>query len=215
MADSKPDKIEQASRIWKETEGKISIRKLAREVNVSPSTIIRWKNNNWELKPSHGFGVKGNKNAVGHGPGKGSCNGFKTGAYAAIPLTSLSQDEHNILLNYDKDPVTLLDFEIGLMMVRQKRMLELLEQVKTERDLITEDISHIVVGRGATTDSPTLREHTKRRQSIIDKIVAIEEALTRVQDRTVHMILQRNKLYNENQEKQATSKELVTFVFKR
>ncbi len=215
MADLDTSKIEQASQIWKETEGQISIRKLAKKVGVSASTVTRWKNNGWKYSTKHGFGTKGNKNAAGHGPGKGNTNGIKTGAYAAIPLTSLSAEEHNILINYDKDPVIILDFEIGLMLIRQKRMLELLEQVKNERDLLTEDISHIMITKGATMNSPTLREHTKRRQCVVDKIIAIEEALTRVQDKTTHMVATRNKLYNESKEKQKVTNQPVTFVFNR
>ncbi len=218
MADYKIEAFNKACQIWKDSKGKIPIRRLAREVGVTAGTIARWRDNGWVQKSKRlGGAPKGSQNAKGHGAPKGSQNGLKTGAYSKIDISTLTPEETHMLLNYDKNPIKLLDFEIGLMLVRQKRMFELLEAVRADRDMITEEISHIAIETVFSPDNPSLKEQTKRRQALVDKIIAIEEALTKVQEKVVRAIESRNKLTEKQAEKkkETTKDSPINFVFNR
>ena len=89
MADYKVEAFNKACQIWKDSKGKIPIRRLARKVGVTAGTIARWRDNGWVQKSKRlGGGVKGNQNAKGHGAPKGSQNGLKTGAYSKIDISN-------------------------------------------------------------------------------------------------------------------------------
>lgn len=137
----------------------------------------------------------GNRNAVGHGGTPGNQNALKTGEYAAIWMDTLTEDEQALCDVIDTDPLTQIDENIRLLTIRERRMLANIKALKDKKDLAeTEEVYR--EDRNADGEL-RLKEMTRYRKLLIDKIILAEEALTRVQEKKLRAIETKYKMMKD------------------
>lgn len=164
----------------------------------------------------------GNKRAVGnkggHGGPPGNKKAVRTGEFETIWLDALDKDEQNLLEAIDTDPVTQADEAIALFALRERRMLKRIQRLtdgltEKQRSVLRElrtvkeakqvpdpktgkqttvvtDVEKMVVAKIETT---TIR--------VLEDILRVEDALTRVQGQKLKAIELKNRLTAEDEEK--------------
>lgn len=155
---------------------------IAKSLHVSPSTVRSWKRRDqWDadkhaVKPhsksekrSKG-GQPGNKNAA-YSDHAGNQNAVKTGEYARIMFDDLSEKEKALLEALPDDRREIMHNDLQILTIREKRMLQRIEDIMAAKD------AHSLV-RDSVTVSPMGKTTVDR--SAIERIMRIEEALTRV-----------------------------------
>ena len=211
MSRERSPKRELAFKLW--VEG-LRIRKLssiAKELDVTPELIRKWKyHDNWDKRPDPGprkrGAPKGSKNALGNkggGAPKRNDNAFKHGEYSAIWEDILTDDERVKLMFVETDPFKQAENEIRFLELRERRMLQLRAQIMDGWDgrsifSKSESFQRKIEGIG---DIPTFNEdgelvvekrietymqeveRTTKTPHKLERILAIEDALTRVQDK--------------------------------
>lgn len=148
---------------------------------------------------------KGNKNASGpHRPDgyRRNTNAVTTGEYQTIWLDAMDADEQALFQAIDTDPVSQIDEDIRLLTYRERRMLTYLNELKTQKDLaeqkdvyevrqvpviaeIYDDSTGAMRQEKITQSQKVLVEQTVQTKMLIDKILRVEEALTRVQEKKI------------------------------
>ena len=156
----------------------------------------------------------GNRNAVGHGGTPGNQNALKTGEYAAIWMDTLTEDEQALCDVIDTDPLTQIDENIRLLTIRERRMLANVKELKAKKDLAeTEEVYR--EDRNADGEL-RLKEMTRYRKLLIDKIILAEEALTRVQEKKLRAIETKYKILRDAEGKEkARHADAIAFTFNR
>ena len=145
-----------AFELWKNSNGKLALKEIANQLNVSDSQIRKWKNvDDWEGKLNSNVtnenkgnvtkkgAPKGNKNAVGHGAPKGNknavgnnggaplrnVNALKTGEYETIWLDCLSPEEQDLYEQIDTDELVQIEQTIRLLTIMERRKLVRIQQL--------------------------------------------------------------------------------------
>ena len=209
MARARNPQREEALRIYTESGGKIKLAEIAERLGLPANRIRKWKaEDKWERhkkeRSDSGKGSApkairkrgapvGNKNGVGHGAPRGNQNAVTTGEYSAIWMHALGDDERRLCEQVNKDPLTQIDETIQLLSLRELRMLNLREQLQAQRELAEYEDVFVY-----TKDSPHGRQkaRTKYTKPLIEKIITLEEALTRVQEKKLRAIETKQKLLN-------------------
>jgi len=211
MARARNPQREEALRIYTESGGKIKLAEIAERLGLPANRIRKWKaEDKWERHkkggaPARGGGgpaprggrggsaAVGNKNGVGHGAPRGNQNAVTTGEYSAIWMHALDDDERRLCESVDKDPLSLIDETIQLLSLRELRMLTRIEELRNQKDIAEHEDVFVY-----TKDNPTGRRkvRTKHTKLLIDKIILVEEALTRVQEKKLRAIETKQKLLN-------------------
>ena len=209
MADQ-PTKIEQARLL--RVSKRMSYGKIAELLGVAKSSICRWEKNGWELKK--GGAPKGNSNAKGHGPPKGSQNNLKTGYYEDISYDTMTDEEKALYLQVDTDPMQVLIRNLKSAPVRKRRMLRLMDKI--EGEIEEEELHQLEEEGGNLVTKRTVKEKTVRKHALLDRKIGIENAITMVEDlerknaEALYRIQEKVKEKNKAQEKKA-----IIFEFKR
>ena len=104
------------------------------------------KKNKWKRKSNRSKAQKGNKNAVGnrggHAPERNQ-NAVTTGEYANIFNSGLTDDESNFLDNYIiEDEKSILMQDLKILMIRRKRMMDRIEELKDKQREMTVNKIH-------------------------------------------------------------------------
>lgn len=227
MGRSRNPRRDEAYRMYIRSEGTKKLKDIADFLKVPSSRVRKWKaEDRWDeelakplgqrwLPPVHigppfgsqnalgnrgGPGGKvGNKNAAGHKGVRRNVNAMVTGEYATIWTDTLSEEERALLTGVDKDPLSQIDGTILLLTIRERRMMELLRALKAQRDLqgpgadLIEDTVRTVRMKG---DTVTNKEVLSERK-LTEKILAIEEALTRVQEKKIRAIEAKHRMMKE------------------
>ena len=190
MARAPDPRIEQAKEMYLAGEKLINI---AKQLDLPEGTVRRWKcTNKWgersngakSERSQKGTKVKrkrgaqpGNKNSSGGPPGNKKA--VKTGEFETLLFDCLDEEEKCLIERTPNDKQRLLVQEIGLLSVRERRMLKRIEAIKQSVGYLED---------GGTEDGTTLvsvevgEEETKKKyEGKLGQIQAIEEALTRVQ----------------------------------
>lgn len=177
-------------------------KQIAEKYGVSLSTVKSWAARYWKkegcnqedkkLQPrkkkvaTRGAQV-GNKNAVGHGGTgpPGNKNAVKTGEFETLLFDTLESDEKRLISSMPHDKEQLILQEIQLLTVRERRMLQRIENIKISAELIENEdsignMSLVKIQSGIEKGEET---HLKEYQGKLGQIQAVEEALTRVQAR--------------------------------
>lgn len=142
----------------------------------------------------------GNKNAVGNtgGAPKRNRNAVATGEYQTIWLDMMDETEQALIDSIDTDPVTQIDEDIRLLTFRERRMLQHLNDLKSQKDLVETKTMYEVKKvpvmtevyderMGKVRSVKTYKEEKsmvaqeEHKKMLIGQILRIEEALTRVQ----------------------------------
>lgn len=224
------------------SDGKITSVELAGLLGVSDSLMRKWKSlDKWsailamppEERRKHikahigapfgnknavgnpgGHGTIGNKNAVGHGPPKGTQNNLQTGEYEVISLDNLEEEEQQLYDSISCDPVELIDENIRLLKIRERRMLKRLTLLYQQKEKISLSQSSAEWGKHDEETAPRRKSITKTEQFLVDKIIQLEDALSRVQDRIMNAVERKCRLLD----KMSVSSEKghsITFSFDR
>ena len=175
-------------------------------------------------KNAAGHGApKGNKNSVGNRGGKGgpprNKKALKTGEHETIWLDTLDDDERELYEQIDTDPIIQADESIRMLSLRERRMLLRIQnlmsgltekgrRVLQERKAIKDPIAVYDEKTGKTTIVNRERfelvitelEETEGR--VIEDILRIEEALTRVQDKKAKWVDLKYRMEMIDEEKQ-------------
>lgn len=121
----------------------------------------------------------------GASPGapKGNKNAVTTGEREAVWLDVLPADEQQVYRVIDTDKLKQLDDEIRLTTIRERRMLQRIENLKQSAFTLVEYTE--TIGEEKGNDVNLLAE---KRQATLGQIQHIEEALTRVQAHKARLI---------------------------
>lgn len=186
-----------------------------KSVVQQPRNTVQQKNPNAvQQKPKPRGAPKGNRNSVGHGAPKGNQNAkghgapkrnqnaLKTGEYATIWMDSLDTEEQILHDMIDIDPVAQLDESIRITSIRERRMMKLLAELKGQRekpieperasDLADDVTKTIERSKGRNSSHSVIVE-----RRIMEKIIAIEDALTRMQKEKVRAIEAKHRLLKD------------------
>lgn len=128
-----------------------------------------------------------NRNAAGHGGTgpPGNKNALKTGEFEALFFHTLEPEERCLIGAMPTDKESLLLHEIQLLTVREKRMLQRIEDVRTaaESEKDEEPVPGMTIVKRQSGIDKDKETDMKEYQGKLGQIQAIEEALTRVQAR--------------------------------
>lgn len=154
----------------------------------------------------------GNKNSVGHKSStpRRNANALKTGEYKTIWLDALSDAEKAMYESIDTNPFAAIDETIRLLTLRERRMLIYLNDLQEQEQCETKEIYELqakpiianvydeITGEESeieiTQEQRTLIGKVEKRQPLIDHILAVEEALTRVQERKIRALETKNRM---------------------
>ena len=128
---------------------------------------------------------KGNRNAVYGGAPRGNHNGLSTGEHVRIDYDMLTSDEQEVVrkVALGVDYTGLTSMNLALLIVREQRMMRMIDDLRqrSERGMILDESvqGSNTAGAGQNTARSTHQSATVR--PVEDRILHIEEALTRVQ----------------------------------
>ena len=106
-------------------------------------------------------------------------NALKTGEHETIWLDTLDDDERDLVARVDTSKLQQLEEEIRLTTIRERRMMQRIQKLKTY------DFTTVKITQGTEKGKCTDLEE---RQGVLGQIQAIEEALTRVQAHKAKLI---------------------------
>ena len=172
-----------------------------------------------EEKPKRKRGAPlGNKNAVGHKSSSPlrNTNAVKTGQYQTIWLDALDESEKTLFEQVTVDPLEGIEEEIRLLVLRERRMLKLLAETQAQKDdLMAIDIyeygkkpvvMEVEDDEAESTEEIITSEHgrvaAKRietRRMLTDKIIAIENALTKIQEKKINALERKEKILHNRE----------------
>lgn len=152
MSSERSPERDRAYLIWRRNHGQKSLSDIARKLNVSPSTVRKWKQlDDWEGRAAGAQGAKrarggqpGNKNACGNHDidQRGNQNAVTHGAYARLMAERMTGDEREVWqeVGYGADALEALRLELRSINVQQLRLMtrlnelrEWLEHLRTKR----------------------------------------------------------------------------------
>lgn len=189
---------------------KKSLQQIAREIGVSYDTVKSWKRrDHWDDDPKatpkgkdapapapenapdsapvqkrKRGGQPGNKHAIGNrgGAPAGNHNALKTGEYARLLFSDMTDAERALIASIPECTVDLMRHDLALLCVREKRMLERIIQLQaaSQNDMVYSEVTnhHTVHTRSGQTDTTDTTDTTIT--PAIDRIHDIEESLTRL-----------------------------------
>lgn len=157
---------------------------IAKELQLSTNTVKSWKRrDHWNddkhaVKPQKRKkgdklpkgGQPGNKHAV-YSDHAGNQNAVKTGEYARIMFGDLTEKEKALLEALPDDKREIMRGDLQILTVRENRMLQRIETIRAAADrsgLVRDSVTMTALGTTIVD------------RSAIEKIMRIEEALTRV-----------------------------------
>ncbi|WP_084165449.1 phage terminase small subunit [Paenibacillus massiliensis] len=160
----------------------------------------------------------GNKNAEGNSGGPGgpyrNKKAVTTGEYETIWLDALEDDEQELIEQIDTDPMVQTDQSIQMYGLRERRMLL---RIKRLTDGLTEQERRVLYELKAIKEAMTVHDEKtgitktvpitrtelvesqveEKTFRVIDDIISLEEALTRVQDKKLKAIELKARLQDE------------------
>lgn len=219
MARVRSPNRDKAFEIYKEYNGNIANREIAKILDISEKTISGWKaKDKWNEKLNgvlqkeirstpkekrNKGGQIGNKNATGP---PGNKNAVTTGEFENIFFDTLEEDELNLIKNIEIEKRRLLEQEIQLLTIRERRMLKRIENLKEK------DMTIVSVKSGTEKGMDTeLNEY----EGTLGQIQNIEEALTRVQDKKQKAIDSLHKFEIDEQKLELTVMKLELEIMKQ
>lgn len=177
MARAPNEKLNEAYKLYKKG---LKLVEIAKKLDVPDGTVRRWKKTyEWDNERSEKRSERsrkkgapiGNKNATGP---PGNKHAVTTGEFESIFFDTLEEDEFNLIKSIELEKRKLLEQEIQLLTVRERRMLKRIELLKEKEMTLVSTKSGIE--KGMDTD---LNEY----EATLGQIQSIEDALTRVQDK--------------------------------
>lgn len=141
------------------------------------------------VKPEKRMGPpKGNRNAVYGGAPRGNHNGLSTGEHVRITYDTLT-DSEKVVFGQAVHAVAVGDYigqtstNLAILIIREQRMMRMIEELRqrSERGMIIDE-SVSGTNTAGSGDHPLRSTHQSATvRPVEDRILRIEEALTRVQ----------------------------------
>lgn len=172
---------------------------ISKLLNVPEGTVRSWKNRyKWEeesnatlRKPECNVakergGQPGNKNAAGHGGTgpPGNKNAIRTGEFESLFFDTLSQDEQKLIEAMPLGKEELLLQEIQLLTVRERRMLQRIDDLNqaagNQAEKKNAGMTAVKRKGGVGANGPV---DVTEYEGVIGQVQSVEDALTRVQAR--------------------------------
>ncbi|MEF3313313.1 phage terminase small subunit [Paenibacillus sp. GYB004] len=212
MARERSPNRDKAFKLWCEGGRTRKLSSIAKELGIAPGLIRKWKFlDNWDELPDPGRrkrgAPKGNKNAVGNNGGapKRNVNALIHGEYATIWEDVLDPEEQAKLMFVETDPLVQVENHIRFFELRERRMLQLRANIMNgwdEASIVSKhEFARKKIGEKPDFDEdgtmemipvidiiPVEIERTVKKSQKLERILAIEEALTRVQDKKLKCI---------------------------
>jgi phage terminase small subunit len=212
MPRARSAKRDEARDIWLQSGKTIKLKDIAAQLEVPENRVRKWKSEDkWEngtlsRKGAKGSDVKGNapkrkpggqpgnKNAVGNNGGApiGNQNALKHGIFSKIYWDTLDDEERTMLQGMMYDEEKLLEEQIALLTVRERRLMKTIAQKKGTKDGLS--LASVVKrtlnidGSIVISNKQKQTETTTKVTSTFEVIQKLEEALTRVQARKTRCI---------------------------
>lgn len=221
MARARDPNRDQAKQIWLDHGGNITNRQIAEQLGIDEKKVAVWKQRDkWNVVQQSSETVvqqkrgapKGNKNAVGNrgGAPPGSKNALgnkggqggpygnkkavKTGEHESILLDALDDDERVLFDVIRTDPLEQINNDIRICELRIRRMLLRLQRVQSgEESKSTDRKFQRVEGAEGKPSSMQEVERTEKQRTKLERELAIEDALTRVQDKKTKLLELKHK----------------------
>ncbi|SMG58271.1 phage terminase small subunit [Paenibacillus aquistagni] len=210
MAKERSPLRRKAFKIWCDSGRTMKPSQIANKLRINPSLVRKWKSvDDWENRSNPTVGAPyGNKNALGNKGGGApprNKNAVTHGMYETIWADMLDPAEQIKLMQVETDPRKQVENEIRFLELRERRMLERINKINegwdsssvvSESALIKDDETDITVidDNGKTTHmkitQPVFKEVARKVKTpqVLERILAIEDALTRVQDKKAKLI---------------------------
>ena len=219
---------DRAYMLWRESGGTMPLKDIAEMLHIQPSKVRKWKSlDAWSIEETlHKDEEKssgeivcrkigapiGNKNSVGHKSSvpRRNANAVTTGEYKTIYLDALTEAERAMYEAIDTNPFAAIDETIRLLTLRERRMLDYLNELHEQELCETKDIYELqakpmianvydeLTGEASevevTQEQRTLIGKVEKRQPLIDRILMVEEALTRVQERKIRALETKHRM---------------------
>lgn len=205
MADEGKTKRERAKLMYLRSRRTKTATEIGKALHVSDSTVRTWKKRDrWDEdaragnKPAGGHpaerkagGQPGNKNAL-YASRTGNHNAEATGEHTRLTPDSFTAEERALVASLSNDHREQLRKELALLTVRERRMMDhvwALQGLEDRDGLLLDYSSSTTHTARAGGKSVTSTSETKSRTPAIDRIIRIEEALTRVQAQKSKILL--------------------------
>lgn len=222
MARPRNPKRDEAMSIWLKSKGDKPLVDIAKHLEVSASTIRKWKSQDkWadKLKGSTPISkrsapfdsLKDNKNAAGNSGGSappGNKNALTTGQYETIMLDQLSDDERAIFEGVTDDPLVTINTEIRQLKVRQYRItkriskvahgmddieIQTYNKIKQKRRSFKDDNDNRIVTKvNEVTPTGSMTQSYRK----FDDLLKLEDALNAVGNSLLKAIKEKAKIMN-------------------
>lgn len=205
---------------------------IASKYNVSISTVKSWKTRyKWDRKSMHTKnekvciqkGINNNINKTMKTGKKANSrlsnppyptlarvnnkNAVTTGEFERIFFDTLEEDELNLIKNIEVEKKKLIEQEIQLFTVRERRMLKRIDDLKKSEEVVIDTETHGTQGDAEVS--------LVNYESTLNKIQALEEALTRVQDKKQKAIDSLHKFEIDEQKLELTVMKLELEIMKQ
>lgn len=159
------------------------------------------QSNKWKRKSNRSKVQKGNQNAKGNkggpGAGKKNQNAVKTGEYQTIYDDLLTDEEKQILKQFEmEDKKTHILSELKILTIRERRIFKRIQDLQKGKDL---NITRITKCNSQGLEYKTNgTSTTTEAESTINITQKLEEALTRIQEAKRRYLDSYHKIENDN-----------------
>ncbi|MCY9529158.1 phage terminase small subunit [Paenibacillus alvei] len=197
---------EKAFKLWCEGGRTRKLASIARELGIRPELVRKWKSQDrWEERPdpkTRRGAPDGNKNALGNkgGAPHRNKNAVTHGMYETIWADMLDPEERIKMMEVETDPQKQVENEIRFLEIRERRMLMRINKLQdgwdSESSVSKHETFRKPIGVVPSFDEAGTMEmkkvyetvaveveRTVKKPHVLERILAIEDALTRVQDK--------------------------------
>ncbi len=208
MPKARSPERDKAYQLWKDSGGKKTLRIIAEELGIPEKSVSGWKaKDQWDKKKERSTPINDNeerstpKRKRGAQPGNrnnkqpppppplDNKRALKTGEFERILFSSLTPEELEMIQQAVDDPMVLIQQEILLGAVREKRMLGrigiLSDLERTNRNGMIAVSTRVTGSMGASPlgGQPTInpKQVVNETRDALESIINVEDALTRVQ----------------------------------
>ncbi|EPW5253421.1 hypothetical protein ACWMU4_002777 [Listeria monocytogenes] len=194
-----------------------TLTELSKQSNIPVGTLKSWAHReSWKRKEVVLPGApNGNQNAVanqGGSPPIGNRNALRTGEYEQLTLFHVSEEEAALLKQIPREAGALLQRQLDLLHYRESKMLQRLYKLEEK---LSEEEKVQVYERRKVREYQSIEKNSKtyhvpiekeelvlvkeqiQSKNVLGRILAIEEALTRISAQILKVVSQREALLQE------------------
>lgn len=179
MARERNPERDKARRIWLDSGGTLTARQVAEQVGVKPEQIRKWKSlDSWaaELEaqkpPRKRGGQPGNKNAAGAGAPHGNRNAETHGAYSAVRLADLSDEQREYIESITLDTGTNMLSELQLLIAKEADLQSKIAKIENG------DPDALYIDRVVEMRAPKSTERLEQQQEKLETLRRKRDDLT-------------------------------------